>query len=148
MTDVSPSDSLSAGLEVAPLLLFDGECGLCATSVRFILKRDRAGELRFASLQSDLGRRVLSERGMDPGELSTMILLDKEGRVSVRSNAALRVASEHLRFPWRLAGIFRVVPTVLRDAVYGVVSRNRIRWFGKADACSLPAPAEAARFVS
>ena len=77
-----------------------------------------------------------------------MILLDKEGRVSVRSNAALRVASEHLRFPWRLAGIFRVVPTVLRDAVYGVVSRNRIRWFGKADACSLPAPAEAARFVS
>ncbi len=133
--------------EEGPLLLFDGECGLCTSSVRFILARDRTQELRFASLQSELGRRVLEGHGLDPDELSTLVLVDRDGDVALRSTAALRVAGEHLRFPWRLAVVLRVVPRVLRDGVYRWVSRNRIRWFGTADACQMPAPGEAERFV-
>lgn len=131
-----------------PFLLFDGECGLCTSSVRFVLKRDRTQELRFASLQSDFGRGLVLKHGMDPDELSTLVLVDQAGQVALRSTAALRVASEHMGFPWRLAFVFRIVPTFLRDGVYRWVAKNRIRWFGTADACALPAPGEAERFVS
>ncbi|QDV05643.1 hypothetical protein Poly30_11420 [Planctomycetes bacterium Poly30] len=130
-----------------PLLLFDGECGLCTSSVRFILDRDRTGKLRFASLQSDVGRSAVASRGLDPDELSTLVLIDEKGEMSVRSTAALRVASEHMQFPWRLAGVFRIVPRFLRDGVYRWVARNRLRWFGTSDACQLPAPGSAERFV-
>jgi predicted DCC family thiol-disulfide oxidoreductase YuxK len=140
--------AMNSSLPRTPLLLFDGECGLCTSSVRFILKRDRTGELRFASLQSDVGRRLLSERGMDPEELSTLVLVDERGEVALRSTAALRVASAHMRFPWRLAGVFLIVPRFLRDAVYRFVAKNRIKWFGTADACELPAPGQAERFIS
>lgn len=116
--------------------------------MRFILKRDRTGELRFASLQSDVGRRLLGERGMDPEELSTLVLVDEDGEVALRSTAALRVASAHMRFPWRLAGVFLIVPRFLRDAVYRFVAKNRIKWFGTADGCELPAPGQAERFIS
>jgi predicted DCC family thiol-disulfide oxidoreductase YuxK len=141
MPDASP------GPEPRPLLLFDGECGLCTSSVRFILDRDRTQALRFASLQSALGRRIVSSRGLNPEELSTLVLIDESGAMSLRSTAALRVAAEHLRFPWRAAGVLRVVPTFLRDSVYRLVARNRLRWFGTSDACQLPAPGAAERFV-
>ena len=129
-----------------PLLLFDGECGLCARTVRFVLARDRVGRLRFASLQSDLGRSVLVESGLDPDALSTLVLLDEEGRVWTRSDAALRVAGD-LRWPWRWARVGLVVPRGVRDLVYRFVARYRISWFGTADACELPAPGVAERFV-
>ncbi len=130
-----------------PLLLFDGECGLCTSSVRFILKRERTEKLRFASLQGETGRRLLLKSGRDPDELSTLVLVDEEGQVALRSTAALRVAAEHMRFPWRLAGVFRIVPRFLRDGVYRMVAKRRIRWFGTADACELPAPGQAERFL-
>ncbi|MEM6675306.1 MAG: DCC1-like thiol-disulfide oxidoreductase family protein [Planctomycetota bacterium] len=128
------------------LLLFDGECGLCTRSVRFVLDRDRVGRLRFGSLQSDLGRRVLVANGLDPDELSSLVLVDAEGRVWTRSDAALRVSGD-LGWPWSWGRAFLVVPRFLRDGVYDVIARNRIRWFGTADACELPAPGAAERFV-
>lgn len=133
--------------EPRPLLLFDGECGLCTSSVRFILDRDRTKALRFASLQSEFGRRVVTRHGLDPDELSTLVLVDERERLALRSTAALRVASEHLRFPWRLAGVFRIVPRFIRDGVYRWIARNRTRWFGTSDACELPAPGQPERFV-
>ena len=152
MNDAQPSASRDSAPQVAgpillPVLLFDGECGLCTGSVRFILKRDRTRVLRFASLQSELGVRLLRQNDMDPSERSTLVLVDERGEVAVRSTAALRVASEHLRFPWRLAGVFRIVPRFLRDGVYGLFSRNRLSLFGTADLCALPAPDAAERFV-
>ena len=142
------SDRLSERPDQArDLLLFDGECGLCTASIRFILARDRKGLLRFASLQSELGRGVAIVHGLDPYELTTLVFVDGAGHVTLRSTAALRVAAEHLRFPWRLAGVLRIVPRFLRDAIYRWVSKNRLRWFGSADACQLPAPGEAERFV-
>ena len=133
--------------EVAPLLLFDGECGLCARSVRFILDRDKKKRLRFAPLQSDLGRSVAAAQGLDPNEPTTLVLIEEGGRVSLRSTAALR-SSRDLRLPWRFAAGFLIVPRFLRDAVYRWISKHRLRWFGTADSCRLPTQEEQARFIS
>ena len=128
-----------------PLLLYDGECGLCARSVRFILDREKDERLQFAPLQSEVGRRTAEAHGLDPDLLSTLVLVDEQDRAHVRSSAALR-AAQHLRWPWRWAPVFLVVPRFVRDGVYRFVAKNRMRWFGGADSCPLPTSEQSRRF--
>jgi predicted DCC family thiol-disulfide oxidoreductase YuxK len=123
------------------IVLFDGVCNLCNGFVQFVLKRDPRGRFRFASLQSDVARRLLGPDG--PRE--TIVLLEA-GKTYVRSAAALRIA-RGLRFPWPLLVIFAAIPRPIRDRLYDWVARNRYRWFGKREACMLPTPQMRGRFL-
>jgi len=128
------------------LVLFDGECNLCDASVRFIYRHDPAGYFRFASLQSAAAARALAAIGATaPPNVETVLLLDGDG-LHERSDAALRIAAR-LRAPWSWLAGLRVLPRGLRDAAYDVVARNRHRWFGKRDLCSLPSDAMRSRFL-
>lgn len=129
-----------------PVVLFDGVCNLCSGSVQFILKRDPQGLFRFASLQSDAGRRLMTEHGLDPDALSSVVLLE-DGRAWQESSAALRIA-RRLPGGWKLLRLFSVIPRPLRDAVYRWIARNRYRWFGKTEACWLPTPELKGRFLA
>lgn len=128
-----------------PIILFDGVCNLCNASVQWVLRRDRRAVFRFAALQSEPGQQLLRQFGLDSGRFETVVLV-AEGRVFVRSEAALEIA-RRLGGGWRLAGLLRVFPLFLRDAVYGWVARNRYRWFGKQEICWLPTPALRERFL-
>ena len=128
-----------------PIVLFDGVCNLCNGSVQFILKRDPQGLFRFASLQSEAGRSLMAEHGLDPEALSSMVVLD-DGRAWQESSAALRIA-RHLPGGWKLLRVFAVIPRPLRNAVYRLIARNRYRWFGKQDVCWLPTPELRTRFL-
>lgn len=128
-----------------PILLFDGVCNLCNGSVQFILKRDPQARFRFASLQSEVGRSLMSEHGLDPDALSSVVVVE-DGRVWQESSAALRI-TRHLPGLWKLLRVFLVIPRPLRDAVYRLIARNRYRWFGKSETCWLPTPDLKARFL-
>jgi predicted DCC family thiol-disulfide oxidoreductase YuxK len=128
-----------------PLILFDGVCNLCNSTVDFILRRDKRGLFRFASLQSEPASRLMRERGLDPGSLDSVVLMHGD-RVYLRSSAALRIAGL-LGGPLALTGVFWLVPKPLRDAVYRWVAANRYRWFGRRDTCRVPTAAEQARFL-
>ena len=128
-----------------PVVLFDGVCNLCNGSVQFILKRDPQGRFRFASLQSEPGRRLMTEHGLDPDALSSVVVVE-EGRVWKESSAALRIA-RHLPGAWKLLRVFTLIPRPLRDAAYRLIARNRYRWFGKMEACWLPTPELKGRFL-
>lgn len=128
-----------------PLVLYDGECGLCNRSVQTILRHDRRGAFRFAALQSELGQALLARHGLPPQAMNTVVLVDGQ-RAFTQSRAALRIAGKMDR-PWPLLGAFRLVPAPLRDFVYDWVARNRYRWFGRTDACMLPPPEVRARFL-
>lgn len=132
--------------ETAPIVLFDGVCNLCSGSVQFLLKRDPEGRFRFASLQSDAGRRLMAEHGLDVEALNSVVLIEG-GRAWQESSAALRIA-RHLPGAWKLLRVFAAVPRPLRDAVYRWIARNRYRWFGKAETCWLPTPELKARFLA
>jgi predicted DCC family thiol-disulfide oxidoreductase YuxK len=86
-------------MSTRPLLLFDGECSLCSSAVQFVLRHERDQELQFAPLQSAVAQRLLSEHGLDPAALDTLVVL-ADGRALVRSDAALELA-RHMG-PWRL----------------------------------------------
>jgi predicted DCC family thiol-disulfide oxidoreductase YuxK len=128
-----------------PVVLFDGVCNLCNGAVRFVVRHDRRGRFRFASLQSEAGQALLRRHGLDPADLFSVVLVDG-GRVTTRSDAALDVA-RGLGGAWRAAGLLRAVPRPVRDRVYDWVARNRYRWFGRRDACMLPSPELRARFL-
>ena len=137
----------STAERAAPLVLFDGVCNLCNTTVQWLIERDPEGRLSFASLQSHAAKAALAEAGaVDPAELpDSFVLIDERG-VHVRSTAALRMASR-LGFPFSLARAAFVVPRPIRDAVYRTVARNRYRWFGRRDTCMRPTPELKSRFL-
>jgi len=126
-------------------VLFDGECNLCNATVQFIIRHDRKGVFRFASLQGAYGSSLLATLGM-PYITPDTFLLQADGRVYLRSEAAVRTL-RRLGLPWSLSYVFMILPTGLRDAVYEYVARNRYRWFGKRDTCYLPTPELRARFL-
>jgi predicted DCC family thiol-disulfide oxidoreductase YuxK len=130
----------------APIVLFDGVCGLCDASVNFVIDHDAVGRFRFAPLQSDLARQLLLKYRLDPADMTSIIMLEG-GRVYSRSTAILRIC-RGLHFPLPLASWFIVIPPPIRDMVYDWVARNRYHWFGKFDACRMPAPGVAARFLA
>ena len=129
------------------VILFDGVCNLCNAFVQFVIARDPAGRFRFASLQSDVARRLLGAIGhsIDETAPDTIILIE-DGRLFTRSTAALRVA-RRLRFPWPLAFALTAIPRPLRDAVYRFVAHRRYRWFGQRAVCMMPAPELRDRFL-
>ncbi len=133
-------------------MLYDGHCGLCDRSVRWLLQRDRNAMLRFAPLQGETAGPILARFAIPAdGDFRTMLVVNDPGtpeeRLRVRSDGAL-AALAALGGGWRfVAGIARIVPRFLRDAVYDVVAARRLRWFGRLDACRIPTAAERTRFL-
>jgi predicted DCC family thiol-disulfide oxidoreductase YuxK len=134
-----------------PIILYDGVCGLCNSLVQFLIKRDKRGALRFASLQSEFAAKVLGRHGIDPADLDTVHVVvnyeQPDERVLNRSDAILRAWSELGGFWKTSAAIAQIVPRALRDLVYRFVAGNRYRVFGKYETCMLPDPNQRSRFL-
>ena len=128
-----------------PILLFDGHCNLCNAWVQFIVKRDSVGTIRFASLQSGAGRRLLEEHKIDENYIESLVFFEEE-RFSVSSTAALRTLS--YLDDWQKHLIFlTVIPRSLRDLVYRFIARNRYKWFGRREQCMIPTTELSKRFL-
>lgn len=127
------------------VILFDGVCNLCNSSVNFIIDRDPKQKFSFAALQSDYGRARLLELGGDPDKLDSVVLVHKD-RLYTKSRAALEVA-RRMRGLYPLAYVFIIIPPFIRNALYNWVARNRYRWFGERNECRMPTPELKSRFV-
>ena len=123
-------------MKTSPLILFDGICNLCNHSVLFVIKRDKNKIFKYASLQSDIGKKVISDYHLSDNPLSSFILIENE-KLYMKSTAALRVIKK-LKGPIKLLYIFIIVPPFLRNLVYNVVAANRYKWFGKVEKCMIP----------
>lgn len=127
------------------LVLFDGNCALCNRSVLFLLEHDRHGALRFAPLDSPLGRIVGDGPRASAGWPGSILV--REGEEVLReSDAILRLAGL-LGSPWSVLGATRVLPKALRDGLYRWIARHRLRWFGSTDGCALMRSEWKDRFV-
>lgn len=132
--------------QATTVVLFDGVCGLCNRSINWIIDRDPSSRIRFLPFQSPAGEALAEDVGLNPKLLTTMVAI-QSGRVMLRSTAVLHVGSR-LETPLaRLAKLFVLVPTVLRDLGYRVVARTRYAFFGKLEACRMPTPDLASRFL-
>jgi predicted DCC family thiol-disulfide oxidoreductase YuxK len=116
-----------------------------------MLRHDSGGRLLFAAQQTAVADEIFRRHAFDKEKANSAVLVTgfatPHEQLAVRSDAILGALKE-LGGAWAvLATIVRCVPRPLRDAAYRWLARNRIRFFGKADSCALPTPAERARFL-
>jgi len=126
------------------IILFDGECNLCNSSVQFILKRDPKGVFTFTSLQGKTCQEILINHGLEL-KVNSFVLMEGD-KLYLRSEAALRVCKQLNGF-WPLFTFLLVVPPLVRDFVYNLVAANRYKWFGKRETCLLTSPEWKSRFL-
>lgn len=126
------------------ILFFDGNCGLCNRSVKFVLRKEKDTELIFSPLQSEFAKKTLQPLNLK-NEMDTMVLLEN-GKIHLQSSAALRV-TKYLKGLWPLMMIFIIVPPFIRNAIYNYIAKNRITWFGTADYCEMMTPELRKRFL-
>ncbi len=126
------------------LVLFDGVCNLCNSSVNFVIDRDPEAYFKFAALQDEAVQPFFAKYDLSPEYLDSIVLIE-DGQSYRNSTAALRIA-RRLKGAWPLFYGFIIIPRPIRDVVYKWIARNRYRWFGKRDSCRLPTPELRARF--
>lgn len=129
----------------SPVLLFDGVCNLCSSSVQFVLKRNKRENIQFASLQSEFGKNALTNSQLPPDYTSSLVLLEN-GRTYIKSDAALRL-SKYLNGLWKLGYTLLIVPRFIRNPIYNWIATNRYEWFGKKEVCWIPEPKWKKRFL-
>ena len=137
--------SVPAFADDKPVIVFDGMCVMCSRFAQMIMRRDRAATFRLLAAQSALGAALYRHYGLDPLDYETNVLIE-EGVAYFKSEASIRIL-ERLGLPWSLAAVGRVLPLGVRDRIYGVVARNRLRWFGTREQCFIPRPEERDRFL-
>lgn len=117
------------------LIRFDGVCVLCSQTARFILKVDRKRKFVFQTLQ-DSG---------DPESFDTIVVVHNQESYRY-FDAVLKIGNE-LGGIFRIVNLFRILPASWRKAMYGLIARNRYRWFGVRKTCYLPTDEQKERFV-
>lgn len=117
------------------IIIFDGECNLCNGVVGWLLRFAPSGVFQFVAFQSAQGQQLLKKHGFPTQNLETVILLDNKG-IHTHSDGFLKIVSKIPR--WRLvAALLAFVPGIIRDTIYNMASKNRVRWFGKSKSCTL-----------
>ena len=135
-----------------PVLLFDGECGLCQRIVRILLRLDRAGRLRFAPLQGPRAQDYLRAHGLPTADFETLVYVPdwarrNEPEFLVRTAGVIAALRETGGLGRVFAAVLRIIPGTWRDAAYRLVGRWRYRVFGAWQPRPLARPEWAARFL-
>ncbi|WP_298496607.1 thiol-disulfide oxidoreductase DCC family protein [uncultured Algibacter sp.] len=129
------------------IILFDGVCNLCNSSVLYVIKRDKKQLFMFAPLQSDVGRHVIEKFKINTSKIDSIILYHPEKEIiHYKSTAALKIASQ-LPFPTKALAIFLIVPSFIRNWVYDFIASNRYKWYGKKETCMIPTPELKSKFL-
>jgi predicted DCC family thiol-disulfide oxidoreductase YuxK len=133
------------------LVIYDGNCGLCNRSVRWLLRRDRKDHLRFAPSSDPAVADLLASHGISVIPDTILVIRNVNTAIEellVRSNAIL-ACLRVLPQPWpMLAAIARLMPRPLREAGYRLVARYRYKIWGRYESCPIPTPEDRSHFLS
>lgn len=129
---------------MANIILFDGVCNLCNSSVQFIIKWDPNGYFSFAPLQEEAGKKLLATHHIKTN-MDSLILISNNTFYQ-KSSAALEIC-RHLQGGWKLLYAFKLIPRFIRDPLYTYIAKNRYKWFGKKTSCMIPTAENKKRFL-
>ena len=129
------------------LILFDGVCNLCNEAVLNIIKQDKKDIFLFTALQSNTGKNIINELGIDISKIDSIVLYIPGGNYFIKSEAVFKIANE-FKGAWKIIQIFRVFPVFLSDFFYDFIARNRYHWFGKKKECMIPTKKLNSKFLN
>lgn len=128
------------------IVLFDGVCNLCNSVIQYVIKHDKKDIFRFVSLQSDLGQNILKHIGIDSKNIDSVILYEPGIAYYYKSNAAFEIAKSLGGF-FSIGIVFRIIPTAFRNSIYDFIAKNRYKWYGKSESCSIPTAELQSKFL-
>jgi len=128
------------------IILFDGVCNLCNSSVQYVIQHDKKDEFRFVALQSELGQKIIKHIGIANTNIDSIVLYLPGIAYHYKSSAVIEIAKSLQGF-FNYGMLFRIIPNALRDAVYDYIARNRYKWYGKKESCMIPTPELKAKFL-
>lgn len=128
------------------IILFDGVCNLCDSSVQFVFKHDKKDIFRFVSLQSDLGINIIKHLGIDTSKVDSTILYEPGKAYYYKSDVAFKILKE-ISGIQRILLVFSILPKPILDYIYDYVAKNRYKWFGKKESCMIPTPELKSKFL-
>ena len=140
------SDSIDNIPQNKKIILFDGVCNLCNSSVNYVIDQDKKDEFCFLALQSELGKALQLHLNISADNLDSIILYIPGEAYFIKSTAALKIMNSFSGV-WKLMQLFMIVPKVLRDFVYDVIAKNRYKWYGKQAQCRIPTPELKSKFL-
>ena len=129
------------------IILFDGVCNLCNSSVQYIIKRDEKDVFRFVSLQSELGKQITAYIGVDTSKMDSFILYQPGVAYYTKAEAALKVIND-LGGLLSLLTIFSYLPKFIQNFGYDSIAKNRYKWFGKKESCMVPTSELQSKFLA
>ncbi|WP_435139502.1 thiol-disulfide oxidoreductase DCC family protein [Formosa sp. A9] len=129
------------------LVLFDGVCNLCESSIQFIIKNDKDNIFKFAPLQGETSKPIIEAFNINTAKTDSILLYSPKNKLYTKSTAALKIAAQ-LQFPVNLLAVFLIIPKPIRDWVYSYIAKNRYKWFGKKESCMLPTKHLQAKFLN
>ncbi len=127
------------------IILFDGVCNFCNSSINFVIDHDPKKHFKFAPLQSEIGQEILTQFHKNTKDFDSVILL-KNNQLYEKSEAALEI-TKHLSGFWKYLSVFKILPTFFLNFFYNIIAKNRYKIFGKADSCRMPTAELRERFL-
>jgi len=128
------------------IILFDGVCNFCNSSVLRIIAQDKKNIFLFASLQSKPGKQITAHFNIDTTQIDSIILIESDTEYFIKSSAALKILKQFKGF-WKLFQLCWIIPAFIRNRAYTYIAKNRYAWFGKKDNCMLPTPEIKSKFI-
>jgi len=128
------------------IVIFDGVCNLCNSSVLKVIKKDKKNTFLFAALQSKSGQEIINYLKIDISKIDSIILYEPGVSYDIKSTAVLKVMNDFGGL-WFLTQVFFIFPEKLRNFIYDYIAKNRYKWFGKKESCMIPTPKLLIKFL-
>lgn len=125
--------------------LYDGVCILCDGAIQYALRHEKSPNIRFVTIQSDEGRALARQYGVDPNEPDTFIFISND-KALIKSDGVIEL-STYLRGITSIVRFGWIIPKPIRDWLYLLVASNRYKLFGKKQECRIPDEKHRTRFV-
>jgi predicted DCC family thiol-disulfide oxidoreductase YuxK len=136
---------MTAAPQFRDIIVFDALCVLCSANAQIVLRNDTKSRFALAAMQGDVGARIYADEGIDPTNPETLVVVTTDA-VFRNSDAVIHIY-RHLGWPWRILGVFALVPRAVRDPLYRMIARNRYRLFGQRNSCWVPDSADRQRLL-
>ncbi|MFZ4798469.1 MAG: thiol-disulfide oxidoreductase DCC family protein [Bacteroidia bacterium] len=127
------------------MVFFDGVCNLCNGFVQFVLKNEVNSNYQFCSLQSEFAINFFKEKQFLTCGIDSVIVFENN-QFYIESAAAFKIISK-LKWPYRVFGIFAVLPNFINNFIYKLIAKYRYKIFGKSNVCWVMSDKNKLRFL-
>lgn len=127
------------------IILFDGVCNLCDSSIQFVIRHDKKDIYRLVSLQSELGQKIIRHLGI-PSNINSTVLYEPGKAYYYKSDVAFKIIKD-IGGIRKVLLVFSILPKSILNSIYDYVAKNRYKWFGKKERCMVPTPEIKNKFI-